>query len=429
VQWDVPAHADVIERIAVSTDGARVATASADGSAKLFDTVDGALLFTLPVGGGVFATAFSPDGQGLVTGGTDGTIRLWSVAGGTLVRRFTDSGGWILSLRYAGEGAAVISGGEFPSRIKEWNPMSGTPIQALTRLSAPIGKVTFSPDSALIAVAATFDERVDLYRASNGRRLYSWNLHSDVLDVAFSPDGRLVAMPGPGNTVVVRRLADGRVMHKLVGHQENVVGVAFSHDGTLLASGSFFPGSIRLWRTSDWTLVREIEGGSDLGAFGPFESFSFSPDDKLLGAVGEGSPIVVRVSDGSVVAAPASVTRAATFSPDGQLFVLSGGDNFDAVRIYRTSDWTLAHSLATGANDIAFSSDGKSLLVAHLDALRIWRTSDWTAVETYDRELGYTGDGQGVQAVAFAPDGSRLAYGRYDATLVTATNPRAAMPP
>jgi WD40 repeat protein len=171
-------------------------------------------------------------------------------------------------------------------------------------------------------------------------------------------------------------------------------------------------------------LVRELKAGFELGAFGPFSSFTYSPDDQLLGAVAEGAPLVIRLSDGTAVAHPAGISRSVSFSPDGQLFVASGSGYQDEVRIYRVADWGLERSLPTGANDVSFTLDGKNLFAAHLDAVRIWRTSDWTVATTYDEELGYSGSGLGVQAIAVSPDATRFAYGRYDATLVTARNPR-----
>lgn len=422
--WDIKAHDDGITRTLFSPSGALIATASQDGTARLFNAADGAPLSVLPSGSWLYAEAFSPDGQQLATGGLDGVIRLWDVAAGTLVRQFGDAAGDVLSLRYAGNGGALISGGGFNSRILEWNPADGSRARTLTRLAAPVSKVAYSPDAAWVAVAASYDQQVDVFDAATGRRRFAWNTQVEAADVAFSPTQPLAAVAGPDNTVVIRSLTDGKKVRTLVGHKENVVGLGFSHDGSLLASGSFFPGTIRLWRTSDWTLVREIEGGFELGAFGPFMSFSFSPDDQLLGSVAEGAPLVVRVSDGSAVAYPPGISSSATFSPDGQLFVASGGVYQDEVRIFRTSDWALAGTLPTGANGVAFSPDGQRLLAAHLDALRIWRTSDWTVLATYDQELGYAGSGMGVQAVAIAPDGKRFAYGRYDATLAVARNPK-----
>jgi WD40 repeat protein len=424
LEWDVKAHDESITRTAFSPDGALIATTSWDGTARLFNAADGAPRFVLPVGAPLYAATFSPDGQNLATGGTDRTVRLWDVASGGLVRQFADSGGAVVSLRYTDTGQSLLSGGGYPSsRIGEWNPADGTRQRNFTRLASPLNKVAYSPDSAWVAVAASYDQKVDVFDAASGRLRFAWNTHADASDVAFSPTRPLVAMPGAGNTVVIRSLTDGKKVRTLVGHEENVVGLGFSHDGALLASGSFFPGTIRLWRTSDWSLVREIKAGFDLGAFGPFMSFSFSPDDQLLGSIAEGAALVISVADGSAVAHPPGISSSATFSPDGQLFVTSGGVYQDEVSIFRVSDWALTRTLPTGANGVAFSADGKRLLAAHLDALRIWRTSDWTVSKTYDEELGYTGSGMGVQTVAMAPDAGQFAYGRDDATLAVARNP------
>lgn len=416
--WDVKAHDDEVTRAVLSPDGTHVATTSFDFTARLFDAASGTLQHTLPADAALLAAVFSPDGANLATGGWDGRIHLWSVAQGTLIRKFAHSAGAIQSLRYAPDGAVLVSGGFFPSRIDMWDPADGSRLRALTRLANAVNKVAMSADSKWVAVASTFDAKVDVFHASNGHRAYSWKTPSEAEDVAFSPTDPIVALPGPDNTVVIRRLSDGQTVQTLVGHEENVVGLAFSHDGTLLASGSYFPGSIRLWRTSDWTLVREVKGDFDIGAFGPFASLTFSPDDSLLGSVAEAAPLILRVSDGSVVAHPPGLSRTATFSPDGQLFVISGGVYLDEVRIFRTSDWSLLRTLPGGANDVAFTPDGKRMLAAQFDALRYWRTADWTAAKSYDEELGYTGDGEGVQAVALSANGKLMAYGRYDATLV-----------
>jgi WD40 repeat protein len=424
--WNTIAHDDEVMRTEFSPGGDLVASASRDGTAKLFNAVDGAPLNTLRVGMAQFALAFSLDGTSLATGGLDGAIRQWDVALGSLVRTFDHSGGDIESLRYSNDGQALVSGGGFSSWIKEWNPVDGAPLRTLSQFTSDVNRVVYSNDSRLMATATRFDYRVDVFDAKSGQRQYAWDTQAEATDVAISPNNKLVATPGRDNTVVIRRLSDGKAVRTLVGHKEKIFGLAFSHDGTLLASGSFFPGSIRLWRTTDWTLVREIKAGSELGAFGPFASFSFSADDTLLGTVAEGAPLVLRVSDGTKVAKPAGLSRTATFSPDGQRFVTSGGlgGSQDQVRIFRVSDWTELQSLQMPAHDVAFSSSGKCLLAAQSDGLRTWRTADWTPVLTYDQELGYAGSGGGVQSVAVAPDEARFAYARADATLVVAKNSR-----
>ncbi len=421
--WDVKAHDNSLTRAVYSPDGSLIATTGVDGAARLFNAATGAVLFDMPTGSMQSAAAFSPDGHGLATGGADGMIRLWDVASGGLTRQFSGAGA-VVSLRYTGDGQVLVSGLGYPAfRVVEWNPADGTRRRSFTRLGAQVEKVAYSPDSAWVAVAASYDERVDVFDAASGRLRYAWKTRATARAVAFSPNGRLVAMPGQDNTVVIRRLSDGKRLRTLVGHAEEITGLAFSHDGTLLASGSFFPGTIRFWRTSDWALVREIEAGFDLGAFGPFSSLAFSPDDQWLGTSAEGSPLVVKVSDGSPVAHPPGVSRTVAFSPDGQLFAASGYGSQDQVRLFRTSDWALAVTLPTGASDLAFSADGGMLLAAHDDALRIWRTADWTVAKAFDQELGYIGSGFAVQAVAWSPDALHLAYGRADAMVAVARSP------
>lgn len=424
--WNTVAHSDEIMHTAFSPDSKLVASASRDGSAKLFNATDGAPLHTLSVGMAQYALAFSLDGSSLATGGLDGAIRQWDVASGSLIRKFVDSGGDIESLRYSNDGLALVSGGGSTSWIKEWNPADGAPLRTLSVFASGVGRLVYSSDSRLVATATRFDFRVDVFDAKSGQRKYAWDTQAEATDVAISPNNKLVAMPGPDNTVVIRRLSDGHTVRTLAGHKEKIFGLAFSHDGALLASGSFFPGSIRLWRTADWSLVREVKAGSELGAFGPFVSLSFSPDDTLLGTVAEGSPLILRVLDGTKVVKPAGLARNAAFSPDGQLFVTSGGlgGAQDKVHIFRVSDWTEVQSLPTPANDVAFSASGKCLLAAQSDGLRTWRTVDWTPVVTYDQELGYAGSGGGVQSVGVAPDSARFAYARDDATLVVAKNSR-----
>jgi len=265
------------------------------------------------------------------------------------------------------------------------------------------------------------DSTARFWDAVNGRFLKAINPAENVGALALSPDGQLIAMPGSNHTVKIYRTSDGLLVQTLIGHTDDVSGVAFSHDGALFASGAFFNGSndaIKLWNVSNWTLARELTGQF---IFGPFDVINFSPTDAFLTATCEGTPALWRVSDGAFIRS-FPCCGFTTFSPNGAL--LAVGSN--PVRVYRTSDWMQVASLSDQNQAIAFTPDGLYLAAVGSSQLQFWRVSDWTLQLFYDQELNP--NGFGVTSLAFSPDGARFAYGRYDAVILVARNPFASPP-
>jgi WD40 repeat protein len=73
-------------------DGRSLATASRDGTARVWEAASGRLVARLPHEGEVIALAFSPDGRYLATGSYDGTARIWEAASGHEVVRVQHDG-------------------------------------------------------------------------------------------------------------------------------------------------------------------------------------------------------------------------------------------------------------------------------------------------------------------------------------------------
>ena len=107
----------------------------------------------------------------------------------------------------------------------------------------PIGQVAWSPDGRSLAVA--YSRGVSLYDAETLEQVRFWETYTPVPNLAFSPDGTLVAA-GAGDQVWLWRVSDGALQRTRPGHTGSVTSVAFSPDGTLLASSSW-DGTVRLW--------------------------------------------------------------------------------------------------------------------------------------------------------------------------------------
>ncbi|MGB4267669.1 MAG: PDZ domain-containing protein, partial [Spirochaetota bacterium] len=98
----------------------------------------------------------------------------------------------------------------------------------------------------------------------------------DVLSVAFSPNGELLASGSLDNTVKLWNIIDKTCIATLKGHEKDVKSVAFSPDGKLLASGSRDK-TIKLWNVAGKTCIATLAGHEE-----EVYSVAFSPDGKLL---------------------------------------------------------------------------------------------------------------------------------------------------
>jgi WD40 repeat protein len=414
-------HTNNIYSVAFSSDGKTLATGSWDQTVRLWNVSDWSLAFSLAHGSGVGAVAFSPDGKTLATGTWDHNIRLWDPKRGVLVDTLVGHSAFVQTLAFAPDSRTLASGSWYPEfAIKLWWPPSkrASPFAppTVTNHSSSIGDLIFMANGRLISGG---DTTARFWDGLNGRFLGAINATASVTTMALSPDGQLLALPGANHTVKIYRVSDGTLVQTLVGHTQDITGLAFSHDGSLLASGAFFDGNndvIKLWNVSNWTLVRELSGQ----LFGPFDAINFSPDDALLSATCEGVPAVWHVSDGAFIRSFPNIglTR---FSPNGTLFVV--GSN--PVHVYRTSDWGQVATLSNQNQALAFTPDGHYLATAGTNSgggqIQFWRVSDWSLQLFYDQELGYAY--LGVSSLAFSTDGSRFAYGRMDAVVAVATNP------
>jgi WD40 repeat protein len=328
--------------------------------------------------------------------------------------------------------------------------------EPLYRIAVSSGQwIAFSPDGRIMASAGRpftlWDVPTDSHIPTGGPGITLWDvptrrllaivksMKNFVLQMAFSPDGKLIAA-GDGPTVKLWEVATQRLVAEFNKDREWVGPVAFSPDGKILAAGDdrdFLVdrdhfGSVKLWDVAskrELATLRE-PGRRILGSGRRMWSPTFSPDGRTLALASDdgtvklwnlaGRPRKVVGRELGEFQKPTNQVICLAFSPDGRTLVTGSRDG--TLKLWNVATRQVAATLrghttgvravALGVRAVAFSSDGKQLASGGEDGtVRLWDVAARRELQTlYGHEME-------VNAVAFLPHSKILASTSNDATV------------
>lgn len=458
-------HSGDIWSAVFSPDGTRIATASSDGTARIWDAASGAELHSVigSSSGVAWSAVFSPDGKILATTGQDKIARLWDSSTGMQLAelsghqeevyfsRFNTDGSRLATVSADGTGiiwdvatdkrllnlgpeedgipqwvsfspdgskiAIAYTSGTIDGWATIWDAVTGEKILRLPNQNAYVRSASFSPDAAHL-VTTSDDQAVRIWDANSGELLQELkNQTSKIANATYSPDGTQIATALGTSQVVVWEAFTGRTLITLAGHSGNVYAVAFSLDGMRLVSAGS-DDTARVWSLAPTrellTLYKGPVSASTVGT-----KLAYSPDGKHL-AVSYSDPFakVWDVATGRIFLELPVHTGGITyitFSPDGTRMATTTEDGNVKIWDALSGEEVLALPAAGPEDRIfgaAFSPDGSRLVTAGVNGALVWDARTGRKLLTL---IGHT---FWVSSIAFSPDGSRIATSSFDGTAI-----------
>jgi eukaryotic-like serine/threonine-protein kinase len=342
----------------------------------------------------------SPDGSTIASASVDRTIKLWNTATKELIRTLRGHSDSVTDLAFSNEGQLLASASN-DGCVKVWDTDTGAEIRSMNG-AAPGGGVAFSPSGNLMA--AGFMGEVRIWDCDFSKAPVSIAFHGPIYSVAFTPDGKRVAACGNGPIKLWDTTTGGEVLTILTTAWA-VTDIAFSPDGTLLAA-SKGDSVVLAWEAT----ARSFRGLGTNKSIS--ETRSRAPD--------QNTPSTVLQSRSLIKSGPRLTS--VHHSRDGTQILIGGHDRLAS--LLRVSDGETMQVFRGHENvvwSVALAPDGTTAVTGSEDkTLRLWDVESGKELDRFDAGgifscVRYSSDG--MQIVATNWDGKVRIWQLADGTL------------
>jgi WD40 repeat protein/energy-coupling factor transporter ATP-binding protein EcfA2 len=286
-------------------------------------------------------------------------------------------------------------------------------VALLTPGRREIVDAAFSPDGKILATLNA-DSSVVLWDVRTRRRVdVAWlGPQQDPTSMAFSPNGRLLAVGSRAGKVALWDVATGQVLGETLSAGADITSLAFTPDAALLVAGSE-DGTVTLWRSTAWRQTPVVLRDG----VGKVMSIAISSDGKLLACGGDGGTVTLwnlqtRKRLPKALEGHKGIVSAVAFSRDGTRLVSGGADHRLALWDVRTMQQTKTLSGHQDAvSSVAFGPAGALASGGADQTLILWDAGG----KEVARLEGHQGD---ITRVSYSPDGQLIVTASTDGSAI-----------
>ena len=460
--WSAKSSKVWARSIAVSEDGNQLAVGRGNGQVHLYDTDDesGDISLQFKMRKNVSWLAYSPDGSMLAvpTGRETVKVDLVNPNSGEVLKMIDTGNQYVVDAKFSPDGTRLLTAGE-NARVNLWDVATGELLKSFSEHRFPLHGICWTPDGTgfissdiagyvrisdvdpndddgiLQQGAGSFGISIrnsdGLIAAGDGRMLVIRNAEGEVLrsvethgryyvqHLAFSPDGRQLAVARIDGVIAIWDPDTGELIRELKKHNKSVLSLAFTPDGSKLVTGSVNSQAF-VWDVATGELLWSLEGHG-----GGIYAVDCSPNGKLIATASVDKVLQLwdastgqrvlsaKFADGGSQRFQAKRIMSIKFSPDsnqifagtiaGLIFCFDCETGLEQSRFFGNS---------TSITTMTFSPDGSRLVTASSDQMiRIWDP------ETYEELRALNGHTRYIEDLCFNRDGSKLYSTSRDGTV------------
>jgi WD40 repeat protein len=382
-------------KLVFSPDSKNLVAITSDTNARLYDVESGQELLTLEHNGSMEGADFSPDGQRLVTHSIDGTTRVWDAGTGEQLLMLGPDSNFDPSA-FVPDGNHVVTV-NVDGTVRIWDVYNGQLLRVFPNLNAEYA--TLSPDGNRLATEENY--KVHIWDVATGDELIAINDPTEYIQaLAFSPDGTLLASGGSDDIVSLWDTETGQVRLSLTGHTDGVESIVFSPDSKLVATGSEDK-TARIWDAETGEELMILTGHEEA-----IKDVAFSSDGhRFATASWDWTARVWDVDTGEellVLGEPdgLGMVGSVAFNNDGSRIVTGAAMDvvvFDAI----TGDRLTTIPGRGSITSAAFIPDHDHVATVRFNSADIWEVESGNRVQALSERIN-------ANEAAFTPDGTRI---------------------